>query len=133
VKIYVSGPIAGRPEANRPMFEEYAHLVRMAGGDPVLPHDISPEHSGACPTDPLRGADGHSWSCHLRADIVQMLGCDGVVMMPGWERSHGARQEHNTAAACGMPIHYFMGDSGLAKDSQGYPLQQIIEDKVLAR
>lgn len=131
LKIYISGPIAGYPEANRPAFEHYARLVRVAGGDSVLPHDISPDHQGPCPRDAIAGADGHAWACHLRGDIIVMLQCDGVVMMPGWERSHGARMEHTVAASCGLPIHYFLGNSGLARNSDGFPLHSII-DGVLA-
>lgn len=121
LKIYVSGPIAGRLNANREEFDSAAALVRMAGAEPLLPHDIYPDHLGVCPPSPITGSDGHTWSCHLRYDVAEMLQCDGVVMLPGWEASHGARLEHTVAAACGLPVHY-LGEHGSIKTSLGVHL-----------
>jgi hypothetical protein len=118
LRIYVSGPIAGKPEANRQEFDEAARLVRMAGGDPVVPHDIVPDHVGECPPDPIMGSDGHTWPCHLRYDLLEMLCCDGVVMLPGWERSHGSRLEHQVASVAALPVHY-MGPFGSLITSTG--------------
>lgn len=127
LKIYVSGPISGIPEANRSEFESAADLVRMAGADALIPHDVIPGHEGACPQDTTRGTSGHSWACHLRADLLAMLGCDGVVMVPGWEWSHGARLEHTVAAATGIPVHY-LGEHGSIKTSSGSHLFEAVRD-----
>lgn len=127
LKIYVSGPIAGRPEANRAEFESAADLVRWAGADPLLPHDIHPDHLGTCPPDPIVGGDGHTWPCHLRYDVAEMVKCDGVVMLPGWERSHGARLEHTVAAATGIPVHY-LGEHGSIKTSSGSHLFEAVRE-----
>lgn len=121
LKIYVSGPIADRPDANREEFVRAASLVRTAGAEPLLPHDIHPAHSGPCSPNSIVGSDGHSWSCHLRQDILQMLQCDGVVMLTGWEASHGARLEHTVAAACGLPVHY-LSEYGSIRTSMGVHL-----------
>lgn len=131
MRMYLSGPIAGRPNANKETFEHYAALVRMAGADPLLPSEVKPDHEGDCPPDPLKGADGHSWSCHLRADIQAMLQCDAVGMLPGWERSHGARLENTVAAASGLPVFYFTGEYLTARTSAGLPLQQHVDEVTL--
>lgn len=126
IRIYVSGPIANRPEANRREFDEAAMMVRVAGAEPLLPHNIHPDHLGKCVPDPIVGADGHTWPCHLKADLLAMLSeCDGVVMLPGWERSHGARLEHQVAAAIGMPIHY-MREFGALATSDGRHLFEMV-------
>lgn len=116
--IYVSGPIAGRPDSNNAEFEEAYRLIRMAGANALLPRDIRPSHQGACPPDPIVGGDGHTWPCHLRADLTAMMTCDGVAMLAGWERSHGSRLEHTVAAAAGLPVFYF-GEFGSIKTSTG--------------
>jgi hypothetical protein len=118
LRVYISGPISGLPEANYSEFADAAHLVQSAGCDPVIPHDVTPKHEGACVPDGRREPSGHTYACHLRADVLAMLSCDAVVMLPGWEPSHGARIEHTVAAACGLPIHY-IGEFGSIKTSSG--------------
>lgn len=127
LKIYVSGPITGIPEANRQEFEDAAKMVQAAGAWPLIPHDIDPDHLGRCIPDGKREASGHTYPCHLRADVLVMLTCDAVLMLPGWEQSHGARQEHNIAAVCGVPIHY-MGDFGSMRTSQGSHLFEAVRE-----
>lgn len=127
LKIYVSGPISGIPEANRNEFEDAASLVREAGADALIPHHISPGHSGVCVPDGRYERSGHTYACHMRADVLAMLGCDGVVMLPGWEQSHGARLEHQVAAVCGLPVHY-LGEFGTIKTSQGSHLFEATQE-----
>lgn len=128
MRIYLSGGIAGieSPEAR---FIQYAGYVNGWAGVVVNPLKLNPDHPGQpCPPNALQGADGHTWACHLRVDLAEMLKCDAVAMLPEWEWSHGARLEHTVAAATGLRVFYFRGDSRLAYDSVGYPLHQVIEE-----
>lgn len=130
LKAYISGPIAGIRDANISEFNDAASLVKAAGVEALIPHDIVPDHLGACPQDTIRsGQGGHSWACHLRYDLAAMLECDAVVMLPGWERSHGARIEHTVAAAVGIPIHY-LGDFGSLRTSHGSHLFEAAREAV---
>ncbi|MCC4250736.1 DUF4406 domain-containing protein [Microbacterium testaceum] len=45
--------------------------------------------------------DYHGW---LRAGLAQLIRCDGVALLNGWERSGGARLEVNVAATLGMRV-----------------------------
>ena len=41
---------------------------------------------------------------HLRADIGDLLDCDAILMLPGWEDSAGATLEHSIAVALGLEV-----------------------------
>ncbi len=105
MRLYVIGPVSGIKKNNRPAFEEVA-TVLMAEGYGV--DNIVPE----C-VDDWRGAMLHCLH-HLTITRVR---CDkghegehtgnpyiqGIAMLDGWEKSRGARIEHDLAEALGIP------------------------------
>lgn len=90
-RIYLSGPMSGIPEHNFPAFNAAAARLRALGYDVVNPVDINP--------DP-----GKSWHECLRADLLAMLTCDTLALLPGWQGSAGAHLEMNVAHRIAMPI-----------------------------
>lgn len=107
MKIYIAGPIAGYPDANRRAFKDAARYLRAIGHTPVNPHDIQPfPHDDFCPPGPMGGEGSeHTAPCFMRTDLIAMLGCDGVYLLEGWEDSSGARIEWLIAAhVCGIPV-----------------------------
>lgn len=42
----------------------------------------------------------------MRITIPQMLDCEGIALLPGWERSRGARIEFILAAEIGLGVLY---------------------------
>ena len=88
--IYISGPISGLPDGNRPAFAEMAVTWRSKGWEVVNPHD-------------LFTADAEeSWEGYMRKDLAALLTCTHIVMLPGWEHSRGARLERTVANAVGI-------------------------------
>ena len=87
MKIYISGPMTGIPEFNRPAFDRAAAIVRASGHEPVLPEPY---------------VEGKSYEEYLRDDIRMLLDCDGIYMLEGWQESKGAKIEHMIALACGI-------------------------------
>lgn len=116
---YIAGPISGKEGRNEKEFRRVASIVEMAlNVTPTIPHDIHPAyHAGdPCP-DGVRseGAD-HNEPCYLRSDLLFMLNrCQGIVLMHGWNTSHGARLEHTVATACGLPVYVMMGDDTIMR------------------
>lgn len=108
MRIYVSGAITGlAPGVAREAFAEACRWLSAQGHDPLNPYDIPPWPGCACPgaTDDQEPAGGkHEWGCYLRGDIAGMLGCDAIYLLPGWERSHGARLEMTVASAVGLRV-----------------------------
>lgn len=106
---YVCGPISGYPNANEAAFRQAAQYLKTRDRVPVVPHDLAPmKHEGSCPHAHAAITTGeHGVACYLRADIAHLLlYCDEIYVLPGWERSVGARLEIQVAAACGIPIEF---------------------------
>ena len=105
--IYIAGPIAGHSNARTRFAAAEAHL-RDQGWAPVNPFDVPPHgHPGPCPPGPDAGEGAeHTVPCHLRADLVQLLLCDAIYLLSGWEQSNGARTEFDVARASGLTIYY---------------------------
>lgn len=107
MRVYIAGPIAGYPDANRAAFEDAADRLRALGHVPINPHEVTPyEHEGDCPPGlPGGEAATHNAPCYMRTDITAMLTCDAIYLLPGWQKSEGARIEYLIAAhVCGLDV-----------------------------
>lgn len=91
MKIYIAGPMTGLPEFNYPAFHKAAAMLRAAGHDVINPAENPPP---ACGT----------WQGWMRMSVAQVAGVDGVVMLPGWECSRGARLEHDIATQLKLQV-----------------------------
>lgn len=106
-RIYIGGPIAGKPNA-RQTFDAAEMSLRADGWDPVNPFLITPhQHDGNCPDGPWAGEGGeHTAPCYMRTDLAAVLTCDAIYLLDGWELSSGARTEFEAARAAGLTIYY---------------------------
>lgn len=94
-RCYISGPMSNMPAFNVPAFHAAAALLRAQGLEVVNPAEM--DESDAAPKE---------WADYLRRDIKQMMECDGIAMLPGWEDSRGARLESHIAHALGFEVIY---------------------------
>lgn len=90
-RVYVAGPMSGLPELNFPAFHAAAAKLRAEGFDVVNPAEIN--------SDPAA-----KWEDCMRADIRELVTCDGIALLPGWGRSRGALLEHYLARRLGMKV-----------------------------
>ena len=91
MRVYIAGPMTGLPEYNLPAFAAAANQLAALGHDPVNPG--------------RRGViEGHTWRDYMRAALADLITCDGVALLPGWEESRGARLEVHVAAELAMPV-----------------------------
>ena len=86
--VWVSGPVTGHFDLNRPAFEDARRRLMDLGLRVILPHDLVP------PTG--------TWEEAMRISIGRMLRCDAVAYLPGWRESRGAALEVRLARAVGM-------------------------------
>jgi hypothetical protein len=51
----------------------------------------------------------------MRRDIAELVTCDAIAALDGWERSRGASLEVYIAKALGMPVHcaYELANAGV--------------------
>lgn len=88
-RVYIAGAMSGLPDLNFPAFHRAAAQLRALGYQVVNPAEIN--------TDPA--AD---WLTCMRADIKQLVDCDAIAMLPGWEQSKGATLERLIAVGLGL-------------------------------
>jgi hypothetical protein len=99
--VYVSGPMSsiGPPTWNFPAFEARAAELREQGYTVISPNEYDePDENGNIVEKP--------WDWFLRRDLVQLVKCGRIVLLPDWEKSKGAQLEHDVAKALGMEITY---------------------------
>ena len=100
VKVYVAGPMSGIPGFNIPAFDALARELRGRGLEVVSPAEmdgpVTRKHLLASRMgDHGDLPPGETWGFYLARD-VQLLaddGIQGVVVLPDWDRSRGARLE----------------------------------------
>ena len=94
MKIYISGKISGTDlTETRKRFAAVAEATKRLGYEPV-----NPLENGLTEHD--------SWEAHMLKDIADLLRCNAIYMLQGWEESKGARIEHYIATKKRMPIMY---------------------------
>jgi hypothetical protein len=83
---YVCGPMTGYPEFNHPEFNRVTEMLRHKGLLVINPAEVD-------------GGDvGHPWDFYLRRDIALIAEKVGrVVLLRGWQNSHGATLERYVA------------------------------------
>lgn len=118
--IYISGPMRGKPFFNFAEFDEASIQLREAGHTPVSPAEM----------DRLRvreaGLDEHDEASYLKItkercmeeDIIAMSHVDAVVLLPGYEKSKGAKVEIAYAEYRGIPVYRLEDFLFLARTAQ---------------
>lgn len=90
MRVYVAGPVTGVIDDIRPAFEAAAEWLEAAGHRPLVPHWFVTADS--------------SWTGARWLSIETLVKCEGVALLPGWERSRGARLERGIALALGRDV-----------------------------
>lgn len=91
-RIYISGPMTGLPGLNFGAFNLTAHQLRALGYEVVNPAEKQSE------------SEDLSWEEYLKQDLQQMLTCDTIALLPGWQESKGAHLELHVAHRVGMRV-----------------------------
>lgn len=91
-RVYIAGPMTGLPELNYPVFRAAASHLRHMG--------YQVESPAECELPP----ETTSWNQFMRSGVTQLMRCDAIVMLPGWEKSRGATAEHTIAKLIDIPV-----------------------------
>lgn len=99
MRLYLSGPMTGIPDLNRPRFNHMALLLRRRGFEVVNPPELdAKEHCG-------------TWEECLKRDLRFLTECDAIATLPNWTKSRGANLEIHVGKALSYPVHtaeYFL-------------------------
>lgn len=142
MKLYISGPMSGKPMFNIPAFDRMARKLRERGHDVVSPAELdSAEFRLLC----LKSKDGdieqlkvdaiaaglepETWGDLLARDVKLLAddGIEGIVVLEGWGKSRGAALETFTARLANIPILAFWSDDTLK------PVEKWVVEDVHAR
>lgn len=88
-QIYLSGPMSGIEDNNRPAFFAAEGILQTFQWV-VL--------------NPARWSDEGPYATLLRRDLEAVLRVDAIAVLPGWENSRGATLEVAVAVTIGLPI-----------------------------
>ena len=90
-KIYIAGPMTGYEGLNFAAFNSAAKELRERGYVVSNPAEIAPDKN-------------IGWSDAMRLDIAEMMTCDTVAVLDGWEKSNGASLEIFIAKMVGIKV-----------------------------
>lgn len=102
MKLYLAGAITGN-KYYRDDFAFHADELRALGHEVVSPVELDPvEHD-----DSIHDwtPDTPAYQQYLRTDAAALLGCDGIALIPGWEKSYGVRREIELARSYWLPVY----------------------------
>lgn len=122
MKVYLSGPISTLipdvdSEELKGRFRSLQFWLKRNFGhwEVVNPLEVEPGCGCICNgTQPaIVGPDkqaptgyDHSWFCWLKYDLREMLLCDAICLLPGWDLSQGAQLEQEVAFRVGLSPYY---------------------------
>lgn len=100
LKLYLAGPMRGQVDLNFPEFMKAEKLLRKMGHDVWNPARVDVERDKFNPkTDTPRPIKEY-----MARDLAALCKCDGIALLPGWEKSRGAMLEAMVANALGLSL-----------------------------
>ena len=98
-KVFISGPMTGKPDLNREAFADVASKLRKHGFAVTNPHEL-PEPEG------LNGDQEHDWRLYLARNVRELLlgGYTHVVVLDGWKESRGSMIEVSCACQTDLKV-----------------------------
>lgn len=91
MRIYIAGPMTGKPDFNRTAFSLAA--VRLSA-------------QGAIPLSPAILPDGLSQADYMRICLAMLQCADGIYLLDGWQDSAGACAEVALAKKLGLTFYF---------------------------
>ena len=130
MRVYISGPITGLPEAeSRNLFRLAADAIRACGHEPVNPWDIDADgllrdYASASYRLPYELTPTERWYVFMTTDLELLRTCEHLVHTQGYKNSRGAMTEHYYALGLGIPVSNSIKDFIRACGSPTQPTAQ---------
>lgn len=108
MKWYLCGPMSGVPQFNVPLFDRVTAELRARGMDVTSPAELDSPAVRAAALESVDGKPGaqgsvanETWGDMLARDVKIIADeLDGIILLPGWWRSRGARLEVFVGLLC---------------------------------
>jgi len=126
--VYLSGPMTGYPDHNKPLFDAAKALCESKGLVVISPADLD-EAEGV----KLEGTNGWEYSDEevegfLERDFDGVAKADAIVFLKGWSFSGGAGREGRHAIDLGKALYILDRDP---HDGEWFPFLRITESYFL--
>lgn len=95
---YLAGPMSGYPRYNYDEFDLACKVLRRAQLNIRSPHEIEYPASQVLGDLP--------YQVYIDGGLALLDECEGIVLLPGWPQSTGARLELDRALARDLPVLY---------------------------
>jgi hypothetical protein len=119
--------MTGIPQFNYPAFAAAAAYMRSKGVEIISPAEQDPPQTQAealASPDGKLGTTKETWGDMLARDVKIVADqVDGIVFLPAWDRSRGARLEAFVGLMCGKQFFYY--DHGSETGLYPIPPEQV--------
>jgi hypothetical protein len=105
IKIYIAGPMRGKPFFNFPAFDAAKADLESKGFEVISPADLD-RATGFDPYDWTNIESDFSLMDAIDRDVAALKKCDTIYMLRGWESSKGAKAEKAVAEWIGLGVLY---------------------------
>jgi len=111
MRIYIAGPYSAYRNAqgtilsvdyNIGVAEALGAELYRKGHTPFIPHTMTARFERTYPDIPKQ--------VYLETDLEWLELCDAVLLLPGWEKSEGAKIELERAKELGLKVYYDIRD-----------------------
>lgn len=109
-RVYLAGPMRGKPFFNFPAFDRAAERLRQAGFDVFSPAEndrlLFPHEAWNNPTGDEKEALAHGFNLRVAFcfDVIALINSDAIALLPGWNFSKGATLEYRIAKYLGLEV-----------------------------
>lgn len=105
MKIYIAGPMSGKPDWNFSAFFEAEAQLQSLGHTVINPaHNDGETVEEALASAGAPDRPNNPWSYYMRRDLPHVLEVDALCVLPDWQSSKGASLEVEVAQAVGIPL-----------------------------
>ncbi len=123
MKLYLAGPMSGLYNFNFGAFDRARDRLVELGHEVISPADLDRVSGLAEVNKNVGGGDvtpaERAW--YLKRDVGELVGCDAIVLLDGWEESKGANIELLVSVACGLDRFRFYDTSETLRRSSDMP------------
>lgn len=96
VRIYLAGPITGRPDNNKAAFMAASERLRVDGLEVINPIEFD-----------LAAEKDLSWFACMKRDLKLLVDCDAIMLLDDWHKSAGAQLEFLVATRLGLRFYFY--------------------------
>lgn len=101
MKVYLAGPMSGKPDFNFPAFFEAARLLRLVGHTVFCPAEEDLKEWGDLETTRKKA----NYRDCMRKDLNWIIDhAEAIAFLPGWEQSRGGVVEKLLSELLALPV-----------------------------